>query len=173
MQKIKLLIAVIGTIIMMFIMTTTGAPLKTSNTPMGILNLEFAHQQQQVEVILKAWEPKAQHNLIQVAKTNTYWDFLYLICYGFLLYYSCRILHEKLPNYGKIGLLFSRFAILAAVLDVVENGFMLGILNESYTALGLKIMVTASIIKWAIAVIVVLYCLVGLSLMAKRSILKF
>jgi hypothetical protein len=159
---------------MFYIMNTTGKPLKTSATPLGIINLEFANSEAKVNTILTAWAPSPTETigLINLAKINTYCDFLYLFFYGWLLYNLCRLIYHKLPMLGKFGFLFSRFAILAALLDVVENGFMLGVLNGSYSPLGLTLMATVSMIKWAIVAVVVLYCVVGLVGMAKKAIFK-
>ncbi|MES2653530.1 MAG: hypothetical protein V4663_17465 [Bacteroidota bacterium] len=166
MQKIKFTVSIVGTLIMFYVMATTGKPLITSTTPLGILNLEFAYNQQMVEQILNAWK-----NLIDTALINTYWDFLYLFFYAFLLVNICTLIHHRLrATYGKIGLLFGRLAILAAFLDVIENGFMLNVLNNSYNAMSLQLMVGASVLKWIIVLIVVLYSLVGLILLTIRSL---
>jgi hypothetical protein len=173
-QKLKFFISLLGFTVMFYIMNTSGKPLKTSATPRGILDLEFANTEAKVNVVLTAWAPSpaAIQGLINVAKINTYWDFLYLFFYGWLLYNLCKLIYHKLPVYGKFGFLFSRFAILAALLDVIENAFMLGVLNGSQSPFGLTLMVTVSMLKWAIVAVVILYCVVGLLGMAKKAIFK-
>ncbi len=165
MQKNKFIVSIIGTLIMFYVMGTTGKPLISSATPLGILNLEFAYNLQKVELIMNTWK-----NLIDTALINTYWDFLYLFFYAFLLVNICSLIHHRLPTvYGKIGLLFGRFAILAAFLDIIENGFMLNVLNNNYNATSLLLMVGASVLKWIIVLVVVLYSLAGLMLVMLKS----
>ena len=165
MQKIKFIVSIVGTLVMFYIMSTTGKPLITNTTPLGILDLEFAYNSIKVEQIMTAWK-----NLIDTALINTYWDFLYLFFYAFLLVNICKLIHHRLPHtYGKVGLLFARLAILAAFLDIIENGFMLHVLNNNYNATSLKLMVAASVLKWAVVLIVVLYSLAGLILLLFKS----
>lgn len=165
MQKIKFTVSIIGTLVMFYVMSTTGKPLITNATPLGILNLEFAYHPQKIEQIMSAWK-----NLIDTALINTYWDFLYLFFYAFLLVNICTFIHHRLTiTYGKVGLLFGRLAILAAFLDGIENGFMLNVLNNNYNVTSLQLMVGASVLKWIIVLAVILYSLVGLMLVILKS----
>jgi hypothetical protein len=168
MSRFKLIISLLGTFAMLYVMNKTGEPLKTAATPLGIINLEFASNQQKVDNILQAWEP---NDLLHVAGTNTYWDFLFLFFYGWLLFNLCKLIYQKFPEgYGKFGLFLSRLAVLAAFFDVIENGFMLGVLHHSYTATGLLMMVSSSALKWGLVITVVLYSLIGLAWIGLKAI---
>ena len=173
MKRLKIILSILGTIIMMYVMNITGRQLITQTTPNGILNLEFAYNQQRIDVILNAWMPSENINRLEIAKINTYWDFLYLFFYGFLLYNICNLLKHKLINgFGTIGVYFGKLAIIASLLDVVENGFMLSVLDSHYNPITLYIMVIASVLKWVIIAIVILYSSIGLVRLAGKAIFR-
>ena len=78
MKKLQIPFFIAGTIIMIIIMSRTGKPLKTASTPAGIVNLEFAYNTVKVDSVFKAWGTGSTGSKIEVAKTNTYWDFLFI-----------------------------------------------------------------------------------------------
>ena len=87
MQRFFLPFFLTGTMIMVFVMGKTGAPLKTTATPNGILNLEFAYNKVKVQEVVDAWTFSAIHSTdnIRVAQVNTWWDFIFLFFY-FIIY---------------------------------------------------------------------------------------
>lgn len=159
MQKIKFIVSLIGTIIMIFIMGVTGSKLKTPSTPHGILNIEFANTPTKAAKIINAWD----NNLIQIAQNNTYWDFVFLLFYSFFFYNLCKWIYHLLPNnkYGKLGLQFAKLSILTGFLDIIENLYILKVLTKNYTNMDLTIMTTVSYIKWILVVAIILFCLIG------------
>ena len=71
----------IGSLVMVMVMSKTGATLKTPATPLGILNLEFAYNSAKADTILNAWQPDGKIDNIEVAKFNTLLDFIFLFFY--------------------------------------------------------------------------------------------
>jgi hypothetical protein len=161
--------ALLGTGIMIYVMAVTGNPLKTPATPNGILHLELAYNQQKADSVLQAWSvpkwnlhattPSEFPDRIQAAKINTRWDFLFLFFYSLLFYRLCISVSRKLfpSRIGNAGIIFAKLSILAGLFDVVENIFMLSILNKSYAGWYLPLMALASAIKWTLVVCIVLY----------------
>lgn len=167
MKKLLLPFFLIGSIAMMVVMAKTGASLKTTATPLGILDLEFAYTTAKTASVLKAWTP----DNIAPAKVNTYFDFLFLFFYSFFLFFACKKISENYTGpVAKAGNFISKGALLAGFLDVLENAGMLISLNghdSSSVAFGTTFF---SVIKWVLAIIAVLCLLTGLLNLAFRKL---
>ncbi len=102
-----------------------GAPLKTSVTPLGILDLEFAGTVPEAGVVYTAWQP-----ILALAVNNVLLDFFFIVCYTVFLYKAMLSL-ARLFNHGwrRLGIWASRGAIIAGSFDVVENILMLRTLH--------------------------------------------
>ncbi len=170
MKKLLLPFFFIGTIAMMVVMAKTGAILKTPEAPMGILNLEFAYNISKTTPIINSWASISNTDVITAAKNNTYWDFLFLFFYAGFLFLACkRIASKTAGNFSKAGNILAKGALLAGLLDVIENAGMLFTLsNQESTAIALGTTVI-SIIKWVLALVAVLYVLTGLLALAFRK----
>lgn len=163
MKKLLLPFFFIGTIVMMVVMAKTGASLKTTTTPLGILNLEFAYNTTQTTEIINAWKTPEHPNKIFAAIYNTFWDFLFLFFYAGFLFLACNKIAENIKGpASKAGKLIARGALLAGILDILENTGMLISLHGHISALISFLTVFFSIIKWVLAIIAVLYILTGL-----------
>ncbi|MBL0146890.1 MAG: hypothetical protein IPP48_15395 [Chitinophagaceae bacterium] len=159
MKKLTIPVLFIGTLVMITVMAKTGASLKTSTTPKGILNLEFAYDTVKTNTILNAWAATPAVNNIEAAKNNTYYDFLFLSFYALFLFFICKKIAQL--NHSKIGLLIANGALAAGVLDIAENLGMLATLsNHSSNTIALFTTFFAAV-KWVLAIIAVLYVLVG------------
>jgi hypothetical protein len=180
-RKTKIFLSLGGTLVMVFIMGSTGKPLKTPATPGGILHLEFAYNQQKAEAILQAWStPVAALNTtgttdmrskINQAKINTWWDFLFLFFYSYLFYTLCFFVYEqfKPSRFGNAGRQLAKLSIIAGLLDIVENIFMFSVLNHTYVNWYLPIMVFVSSLKWLLVAVILLYCLIGFGKLALKN----
>lgn len=176
MKKLLLPFFFVGTIAMMVVMAKTGAPLKTDATPLGILDLEFAYNTTKTEVILKAWDwkvttvPTESISKIDVAEINTYLDFIFLFFYAGFLFLACKKIASKISGpVSKAGNLIAKGALLAGFLDVIENiGMLLTLSNQGSSAISLATTIV-SVIKWALALIAVLYVLTGVIALAFRK----
>lgn len=164
MKKINWLFLVAGTFIMMFIMASTGRTLKTSATPLGILNLEFAYNSHKVNTVLDAWSPGRSNGTdnIRVAIKNTWLDFIFLFFYSLLLFYACMIISGTFSGFlQKLGLLLAMGALNAGLLDIAENAGMLISLN-GFTSNSISMFTTiCSLIKWALALSALAYVLLA------------
>lgn len=167
MKKLLLPFFFLGTIAMMVVMAKTGAILKTPEAPMGILDLEFAYSTAKTTPIINSWASVTGTDVISAAKINTYWDFVFLFFYAGFLFLACKkIARNTAGTFSKAGNLIAKGALWAGFLDIIENaGMLLTLSNQgsSTIALGTTII---SIIKWALAIIAVLYVLTGLLALA-------
>jgi hypothetical protein len=162
MQKLLLPFFLVGTVVMMLVMTKTGSSLKTPSTPMGIIDLEFAWNVDKVDGVISAWAPSSGSNNIRTAKLNTWWDFAFLFFYTGFLFLACKGIASKHKGwFGKAGLTIAKLAIAAGILDILENLGMLLILDGKGSAAIALATTCVSIIKWAFALIAVLYVLSG------------
>lgn len=171
MKKLLLPLFLIGTIAMMVVMLKTGATLKTAETPLGILDLEFAYNTTKTSAIINAWAPTTVLDNIAVAKVNTYWDFLFLFFYAGFLFMACKKIAANLKGpVAKAGNIIAKAALLAGFLDVLENAGMLITLHGHVSSAIAFCTTFISIIKWGLAIIAVLYVLTGLLVLAYRRI---
>jgi hypothetical protein len=161
-MRTKLLILAVGTIIMLVVMSKTGAPLKTPATPIGILNLEFASNTESVNVILLAWQKTTATDNIKAAIINTMLDFIFLLFYSLFLNGLCYNIASKLIGMLAItGKIIAKAAFLAGVLDVIENMGMLLSLNNHLNNTIVMVTFIAAAIKWFIVLVILLYIIVG------------
>ena len=166
MKKYLLLILLVGTVVMIVVMTKTGATLKTPATPKGILNLEFAYNPTKAAIVTTAWAG----NNIGAAKTNTYLDFIFLFFYSLFLFFAC----DKITRITKsrVGTLITNGALYAGILDIVENAGMLITLSGSGSGTTAFITTFCSLIKWALALLAAAYCLAGLIYIISKKKMK-
>jgi hypothetical protein len=170
MKKLLLPFFLVGTIAMMVVMAKTGAILKTPAAPMGILDLEFAHNTAKTTPIINSWASINNADVITAAKNNTYWDFVFLFFYAGFLFLACKKIAVKTNGgFSRAGRLIAKGALWAGFLDIIENtGMLLTISSNGSNTIALCTTII-SIIKWALAIIAVLYMLTGLLALAFRK----
>ena len=170
MKKLLLPFFFIGTIALMVVMVKTGAILKTPEAPMGILNLEFAYNTAKTTPIINSWASINKADVITAAKNNTYWDFLFLFFYAGFLFLACKKITAKTAgSFSKAGHAVAKGILLAGFLDIIENTGMLLTLNDQGSSTIAFTTTFVSVIKWALALIAVLYVLTGLLALAFRK----
>lgn len=153
------------TVAMMLVMILTGASLKTPETPRGILDLELAHSISRVNVILNAWSPATIHDTdnISNAKSNTGYDFVFILFYSLFLLNACNALAASFTGIAyATGKLLAKAAIVAGVLDIMENIGMLFTLNEWVSSDIIFITAVFAIAKWILVITIVAYLLIAL-----------
>ena len=171
MRKILIPLFLFGTGCMMYLMAQTSALLKTPITPAGIINLELASNTKTTTAIIKAWTPDALSDKINVAKINTYWDFLYLFFYAGLLYLLCNLVADNsMGKAANIGQLVAIGAIVAGIADLIENTGMLFSLNRLISPIVSFCTAFFSVVKWSLVLIALLYSIGGLLVLAYRKI---
>jgi hypothetical protein len=157
----------IGTAAMMMVMAKTGHVLKTPETPMGILNLEFAYNTAKTTLIINTWAGINHVDVITAARVNTYWDFLFLFFYAGFLFLACKkIAANTSGSFSKAGNKLAKGALWAGFLDIFENMGMLLTLNNQGSSTIAFCTTFVSVIKWVLAIIAVLYVLRGLLALA-------
>jgi hypothetical protein len=159
MKKQLLPFLFVGTMLMIFIMVKTGTTLKTITTPIGILDLEFAYNKTKVTNIIDAWRPNAIVNNISKAEINTYLDFTFLAFYASFLFFGCKRIAES--NKSNTGLLIAKGALVAGLLDILENiGMLISLSGNIYSKVAVITTFFASI-KFILVIAAVLYTLIG------------
>ena len=154
-------------------MTKTGATLKTATTPKGILDLEFAHTSSKAMIVTLAWAPASGIDNISAAKTNTWLDFIFLVFYSLFLFFFCKKIGRiSNGNFRKAGILIAKGALVAGFLDILENAGMLYTLSGNISGSITLFTAACSIVKWGLALLAVLYCLVGLTLLLSQRKLR-
>jgi hypothetical protein len=136
MKNIIIIFLSIGLIAMLLMMMKTGSILKTPETPTGILNIEFAKDTADIKRILKAWERVKSEGktVVEAAKTNTYWDFVFIFFYAGFFFYGNTLLSEKFRGrFIKICEWASVAALFAGFLDCCENGLILTSLSGKFS----------------------------------------
>jgi len=168
MKKLLLPFFLLGTLAMMIVMAKTGATLKPA-TAHGILDLEFAYNTTKTNAVLTAWAPANGLDNIAVAKTNTWWDFVFLFFYaGFLFLAGNKIASKTSGGFSRAGKAIARGALWAGFLDIIENaGMLLTLSNQGSDTIAFAT-TFVSVIKWALAIIAVLYVMAGRLVLALR-----
>jgi hypothetical protein len=168
MKKYTIPFFLLGSLVMIYVMAKTGAPLKTASTPLGILDLEFAYNTAKTSSVINAW---ATSDNIAAAKLNTWLDFLFLFFYSFFLFFaSKRIAGTFQGVVAKTGQLVAKGALAAGFLDILENMGMLIALNSHISGSIAFCTTFFSVIKWGLAIIAVLYVITGTLALAYRKI---
>jgi hypothetical protein len=136
-----------------------GAPLTIKGiTPLGILNLEFAWNEDAVMQVKNAWHG----GVLKVAQQNIYIDFLYIIAYTAFFHLLCTgmaaRLTGRLANWGRQ---LGKAVVMAGVFDIAENSLML--LSISQTPNNYTAVITCLFagLKFAIIAMAIVYLLVG------------
>ena len=167
---ILLIIASIGIIILLVINMLVFEPLANSGLSYGILDFEFAWTKDQILIIFADWESAG----MELQANGVYWDFLYIIGYTIPLFALILLFTRKLS--GKIvdiGLYMSLTPIVAGMFDVVENFFLLVMLND--TNFASFVPMTASIsafIKFSLLLVGAIFFLIVLVLTLIKRLKK-
>lgn len=170
MKKYTIPFFLLGSLLMVYVMTKTGAPLKTAATPLGILDLEFAYNSSKVTTVIDAW---TSSNNITTAKNNTWLDFIFLFFYSLFLFFACKKIARAFNGtVTKAGNMVAQGALVAGFLDILENTGMLLSLHGHTSGFFAFCTTFFSIIKWGLAIIAVLYVLTGALVLAYRKFMN-
>ncbi len=141
-------------------MLKTGATLKTLRTPKGIIDLEFAYNNNKTVVVINAWSSNVLIDNIYAAKKNTYLDFLFLFFYSTFLFFSCK--KVSIVNNFKRGFIFAYAALFSGIFDIMENIGMLITLSGKKSETIALLTTSFSLIKWGLVAVSILYLLISL-----------
>jgi len=108
-------------ILLMIVFSVTGAPLTTEAAPYGVVSFELAGTVGKAQKILASWDANAQLR----AAFGLGLDFLFMVAYASTIAFGCGMAAQVLRRSGwplvKWGNWLAWGAILAALLDVIEN----------------------------------------------------
>jgi len=152
-----------GFILFIAINTLVFQALSTSSlfTTYGILNFEFAWTIEQVELIFTAWGSTG----MALQEAGVYWDFIYIIGYVSFAFGGIVLVTRKVSgNFQKVGLYVSFIAVLSGVFDVIENIFLLIMLQNPGTVpiFAPPIAGIMATIKFTCLAIALIYFVIGL-----------
>ena len=159
-DKLLLLFFAAGTLVMIYVMAMSGKPLKSSATPHGIIDLEFANTKTKVEKVAHAWRYNTDSpNPYASAINNIYLDFIFLLFYAPFLYLCCVQLTRDTTKKEcrKAGKIVGMSALLAGLFDVLENLGMLQSLSGNISGNIALFTSGVSIIKWILVCIALVF----------------
>lgn len=152
----------LGTVIMMFVLQKQGSSLKTENTPLKIVSLELAKTKEEVQNVLKAWEPDENTDRLTIAGKNIYLDFIFILFYSLFLFAACRkIRYHSQKWQKKAGKNFAFMGLAAGGFDIIENILMLRTLDGNYDIFTTLATFVCAAIKFTLIGFAVIYILLG------------
>lgn len=132
-QKTKSFGVALGILILTgLIMRPSSFCIITSSTPLAIVDLELAFDQQKASMIKQLWEGQACTNIFAFASsgtdaalTNILLDFPFIIAYtSFFIVLIVLFVKSTMLWKMDVRIILIAVALLAAILDIVENIFM-------------------------------------------------
>lgn len=124
-------------------------------SPLGIVSLELAKSGAEVKNIVTTWKDAG---LIRNARQNIWLDFLFIPFYSLLFYTLCGSISVRMKGFAaKMGVMLAFFAVIAGLLDVLENILMLVSLGGVFS--GITAMLTSffAILKFILLGLALLY----------------
>lgn len=102
-------------------MTRMGAPLKTETSPLGIVSFELAGTPERAQRLLGEWSPAQK----EIAAKNIRLDYTYIVVYALAFSLACAAVADAAGDrrvvLQRAAALASWGALVAAILDVIEN----------------------------------------------------
>lgn len=134
------------------IMQFQGRSLKTALNPIGIIDLELADTESELNSLLANWD-------IQTVQLNIWIDFLFIVAYTFFFIQSIRLILAKhrFNWLQQLGKKLIALAYVAAILDVIENMLMLCSITGHYTDGSLSATASIASLKFSIIAVILLY----------------
>jgi predicted signal transduction protein with EAL and GGDEF domain len=151
-------ITIIATLLIILLLRWQGASLMQPATSSGILALEFADTPKKLEPIFDSWNES-------VAMINICLDFLFIAAYTnfFLLALSKAARQWQVLRIRRLSNTLSWLALLAAILDMVENLLMLQTLSNHYSHFSLQLTWYCATVKFLIVFLIVIYLLASMA----------
>ena len=160
-KRSSLYILLISTVIVAVLMFLQGRPMKAGEVA-GILSLEFAPTKTDVQAVLEIWEEESTPgtDIIQTAINNTRLDFIFLFCYSLFLFTCARQLSVYFSS-RKIFHFMAALALLAGLLDIVENVGMLQSLQGNVSNKMAFITAATAYFKWILVIVVIVFLIIS------------
>ncbi|HVE60526.1 MAG TPA: hypothetical protein VNA26_01815 [Chitinophagaceae bacterium] len=161
----KLLLSFLLLIIFIIVMRWQGQSLINTVSPHGIIDLEFAKTSEKLSALKTGWIKKD-------VTINIYLDFFFIISYTFFFILSCLYVKKKLGKYA-IASVFITIAVVAGVLDVLENCLMLFAINHSNNAEALKFTYYFALLKFILIGILIIYLVLSITFLKLNKCKSF
>lgn len=169
MKSISFVIVLLaGTIIMTGVMRWHGNSLtKTASTKAGIVALEFAKTKQRADETTTTW---SNAGLQQHAINNTYIDFIFIFFYSLFLFSANWLFSIKQNSFiKKTTQLIALCGLTAGLLDIIENFFLLKMLQYNISNSEAFITWWLAAIKFTLVAIALLSIFIHLILLPFRK----
>ncbi len=164
-MKKNLSVAALGSLLMIIVMRFQGATLKTTDSPRGIIDLEFADTPQRLHELLSRWD-------VSVVKMNIWLDFLFIVSYVLFLSIAAEICAEKWPEASvprKAGMFFAKITYVAGILDIAENLLMLQSIQGNYTDISLQLTFYCAAAKFILVALIIIYLVASLPFVIRKK----
>ena len=149
------------TIVLMIVFGITGAPLTTTAAPYGVISFELAGSVENTHLILNSWDANTQLR----AAFGLGLDFMFMLAYASTIAFGCGMAAQVLNRSGwplaSWSDLISWAAILAAVMDVIENIALTKVIFGSLVFPWPEIARWCAIFKFSLIFIGIVYVLYG------------
>jgi hypothetical protein len=157
MINIRIILFLLAATLGLFLLLRVQGNLETPASPAGILSMEFATQPHRVTEIKNAWDAGGMTGR---ARTNIWIDFLFIPFYAMLFYTLCGSISVRMQGFpAKLGIFMAFGALVAGLLDVLENIFMLIALQGHYggfSAMATSLLAGAKFLLLALAALYVI-----------------
>lgn len=150
-----------------------SCPLKDTCTK-NIAPLEVTISAEGARFIVEEW--KTHPGALDAARRGVHWDFLfiltYMISFGYFCWWSGEAIGKYDPQWKRAGRDFTVAAVVAGILDVVENFGLLAELNDSSNRVVTAVKALASMVKWILIALMTLYIVVSFALWVRIKLVK-
>ena len=155
-RKNQVWIAFAATALMVAVMQTQGRPMVKSGH--SIVAFELAKTNENALHIIHDWGAE----VVQIAITNTWIDFIFILAYGSFAVLCCLSLGENqlVKKWQMMSKVMARMAIFACMCDVVENFLMLQTLSGSMQSVNIIGAYYFALTKFILLAIVFIFCTV-------------
>ncbi len=146
-----------GTLALFFLFQPLNRPLTTAASPSGIISLQLAWTPDRAHEIIASWDTRAT----QFAAFGLGFDYLFMPFYALALAFGSLLAAGRHPGwFARLGGLAAWAAILAAILDALEN------LGQFHQIFNLRLDLAAMIgvfasLKFLLLLLALAYGLVG------------
>ena len=159
-QRLIFLILFVLTLLVMITLAWMGRPLGAAGA--SIIDFELAGTLSKAQTIMASWGEANK----QVARWQTYVDFIYLVLYSLTIALGCRLAARQFSAGSWLvtaGLYVAWAQLVAGLLDAIEDVALLQLLQGSQNPSLPLLARWCALPKFAIVVLGVIYMLIGAS----------
>jgi hypothetical protein len=148
-----------------------GGPLTTSSAPSGIVSFEFAYTLSNAQAMIDSWGAEGQ----VYAGINLGLDYLFMVSYGLTIGLGCALVARGMAGWVKslpsVGIVLAWGALLAALLDALENYALMRLLLGSTNVVWAIVAYWCAWPKFVLVGLGLLYVILGslISFIARRG----